>query len=152
TWSIGIGQKDEGQFNQENNTPWITGCCFLAKASCIRKVGLLDDDYFAYYEDVDWSFRMREQGFDLRYIPSSVIYHVAGASSISKQKTKEGIVNPIVHFYRIRNHLFLIRRHGNMASFTLSLAYQSIKNSLFMLFFIIRGRTEKARAVRRGYR
>ena len=152
TWSIGIGQKDEGQFNQEKNTPWITGCCLLAKTSCIKQIGLLDDDYFAYYEDVDWSFRMREGGFRLRYIPSSVIYHVAGASSISKQKTKEGIVNPVVHFYSIRNHLLLIRKHGNTLSFTLSLVYQSIKNLLFILFFIIRGRTEKAKAVCRGFK
>lgn len=152
TWSIGIGQEDKDQFNQERDTPWITGCCFLVKASCIRKVGLLDDDYFAYYEDVDWSFRMRKKGFRLRYIPASVIYHVAGASSISKQKTKEGTVNPIVHFYRIRNHLFLIRSHGNTLSFSLSLVYQSIKNLLFMLFFIIRGRSKKAKAVHGGFK
>ncbi len=152
TWSIGIGQKDEGQFDLEKDTHWITGCCFLLKQSCIRETGLLDEDYFAYYEDVDWSFRIRERGFMLRYIPSSVIYHVAGASSIAKQKTKEGNIQPVVHFYRIRNHLFLIRRHANTFSFVLSLVYQSIKNLLFMLFFVIRGRTQKAKAVCRGFR
>ncbi len=152
TWSIGIGQKDEGQFDLEKDTHWITGCCFLVKQSCIREIGLLNEDYFAYYEDVDWSFRMREKGFRLRYIPSSVIYHVAGASSIARQKSKEGNVQPIVHFYRIRNHLFLIRRHGNVLSFTLSLIYQSVKNLLFTLFFITRGRMGKARAVCKGYK
>lgn len=151
TWSVGIGRKDRGQFNREKDVPWITGCCFLAKASCIKQVGLLDTGYFAYYEDVDWSFRMRKNGFRLRYIPAAVIYHVAGASSVSKEKNREGTVHPIVHYYRIRNHLFLIRSHAHWLSFTFSLLYQTLKNLGFLSFFIVKGRTQKARAVWKGY-
>jgi GT2 family glycosyltransferase len=151
TWSVGIGEKDNGQFDREKDTPWITGCCFLVKTSCIRQTGLLDNGYFAYYEDVDWSFRMKKNGFRLRYIPTSVVYHVVGASSISKQNTKEGVVSPIVHFYRIRNHLYLIRSHSQWMSFLLSLVYQSFKNLAFIFLFMVRGRTEKAKAVYKGY-
>ena len=42
---------------------WITGCCILIKTSLVEKVGLLDENFFAYFEDVDWSIRMQELGY-----------------------------------------------------------------------------------------
>ena len=52
TWSIGLGQLDEGQFDQEKDTHWITGCAILVRSAVIRQVGMLDNRFFAYYEDV----------------------------------------------------------------------------------------------------
>lgn len=150
TWSIGIGQLDEGQFDQEKDTPWITGCAFLVRSAVIRQAGMLDNRFFAYYEDVDWSFRIKKSGFRLRYLPQSKIYHVAGGAS-KKTKTKEGIVPPIIHFYRTRNHLFFIRTHSNPISFGLSLIYQTLRNAAFILYLGLNGRFQKVTAILKGH-
>jgi GT2 family glycosyltransferase len=149
TKSIGIGQTDHGQFDQENDTPWITGCCMLVRSEVIREVGKLDERYFAYYEDVEWSLRIRKNGYRLRYLPQSKIFHVAGGSS-KKAKTKEGIVPPVIHFYRTRNHLFLIRKHSDPISFVISLFYQTIRNIAFILYLGMRGRFKKVNAIVKG--
>jgi GT2 family glycosyltransferase len=150
TWSIGIGKTDAGQFNQEKDTPWITGCAILVKSAVIRQAGMLDKRFFAYYEDVEWSFRIKKSGFKLRYLPQSKIYHVAGGSS-KKIKTKEGEVPPILHYYRTRNHLFLIRSHSNPLSFVLSLSYQTLKNAAFILYLGLNGRFQKVNAILKGH-
>jgi GT2 family glycosyltransferase len=149
SWSVGIGQEDQGQFDQEKDTPWITGCAMLIRSAVIRKAGMLDDRFFAYYEDVEWSLRIQEKGYKLGYFPKSKIYHVAGGSS-KKIKTKEGVVPPILHYYRTRNHLFLIRSHSNPASFVLSLLYQTAKNGAFILYLGLNGRFQKVNAILKG--
>lgn len=151
SWSIGIGQKDIGQYDLARDVPWITGCAILVKSEAILEAGMLDDAFFAYYEDVEWSIRLRKKGYKLFYFPQSVIYHVAGASS-TQEKTKEGKVSPFVHYLRTRNHLYLIRKHGTPFSFLLSLGYQSLKNSAFVVFLLLRGRIEKAKAILSGHK
>jgi GT2 family glycosyltransferase len=149
SWSVGIGHEDQGQFDQEKDTPWITGCAMLVRSAVIQESGMLDDRFFAYYEDVEWSMRIQKNGYKLRYIPKSKIYHVAGGSS-KKVKTKEGVVPPIIHFYRTRNHLFLIRKHANLISFVLSLLYQTAKNAAFIIYLAFNGRFQKVKAILKG--
>lgn len=151
SWSIGIGKEDTGQYQTEKDTNWITGCAILIRTKVIKEIGMLDERFFAYYEDVDWSLRMKKYGYRLRYLPQSKIYHVAGASSIKPIKSKEGTIPPIIHYYRTRNHLFLIRNHANPISFVLSLLYQTIKNAAFVLYLTMRGRFNKVKAIMKGH-
>lgn len=88
-----------------HETDYMTGCCFLIKTSVIRKIGMLYDDFFLYYEDVDWSLRARKAGYKILYVPSSKIYHKV-TRSIAK------IGNPKIHYYHTRNVLLLARRHA----------------------------------------
>ncbi|MBT5857767.1 MAG: glycosyltransferase family 2 protein, partial [Flavobacteriaceae bacterium] len=48
----------------DDYTDWISGCCILIKSEILTKVGLLDEKFFNYYEDVDWSLRMKNLGYD----------------------------------------------------------------------------------------
>ena len=150
SWSVGIGKEDHGQFDEEKDTPWITGCAMMVRSDVIKEAGMLDNRFFAYYEDVEWSLRIQKSGYRLRYLPKSKIYHVAGGSS-KKIKTKEGIVPPIIHFYRTRNHLFLIRKHANPLSFVLSLVYQTAKNAAFIIYLAFIGRFQKVKAILKGH-
>jgi GT2 family glycosyltransferase len=150
SWSIGIGKEDMGQYQTSKDTAWITGCTMLIRSKVIREIGMFDPRFFAYYEDVDLSLRMKKHGYGLRYLPESKIYHVAGGSSKKPEKTKEGTVPPIIHYYRTRNHLFLIRNNANPVSFVLSLLYQTIKNSAFIIYLTLRGRFKKVKAIIEG--
>jgi len=132
-------------------TDWITGCCILVRSSLIKQIGLLNDKYFAYFEDVDWSLRMREKGFDLVVVPSSVIYHEAGAASKAKRKTKEGVLSPMVHYLNTRNQFFQVRNHVKGIQIIFAWPYQMMKITLFAIYFLIRARRKKLNAILKGF-
>jgi N-acetylglucosaminyl-diphospho-decaprenol L-rhamnosyltransferase len=66
-------------------TPFVVdfplGACLLVRTSAVRSVGLLDEGYFMYAEEVDWCRRMRARGYRALCVPSAVVVHHAGAST-----------------------------------------------------------------------
>ena len=62
-------------------TDWVPGCCMLIPAKVIVEVGLFDEDYFAYVEDVDFCIRSNKAGFKAHVTSRSVIYHKVGQST-----------------------------------------------------------------------
>lgn len=125
---------------------WATGCAMLISRAAIEKVGLLNEQYFVYFEDVEWSLRIRNAGFAILLEERSKVYHEAGASS--KKKHAEGTLSPRVFYYNVRNQLFIIRSHGSNKA--LSFAYHLAKFILWMGYFLVRGRFNKLKAVARG--
>jgi GT2 family glycosyltransferase len=58
----------------------LTGCAVLIKRSALEKIGLLDEDYFLYGEDIDFSISIRRLGLDLLFVPSAVSWHMVSTS------------------------------------------------------------------------
>lgn len=67
--------------NQELEVDALSGSCMMVRKEVVDEIGLLDEDIFMFGEDIDWCWRIKENGWKVVYIPSSVIYHVHGASS-----------------------------------------------------------------------
>jgi len=104
--SRGRDELDCGQFDRREQVDYATGCCMLFRRGALEKVGLLDERYFAYFEDSDWCMRAREEGFQIWYEPTSIIWHVAGASSrIGKTWSAS------VRYLNVRNNLWFIHRY-----------------------------------------
>lgn len=59
----------------------LSGCFWLSTREAIKKVGLLDERFFIYYEDNDWCYRFRQSGYKVIYYPNAEIIHYGGASS-----------------------------------------------------------------------
>lgn len=59
----------------------VSGCCFLVRRSVLDAVGLLDEDFFMYAEEVDLCYRTRRAGFEVHYAPVGEIVHLGGESS-----------------------------------------------------------------------
>ncbi len=59
----------------------IKGACFLVRREALDKVGLLDERYHMYTEEVDLCYRLSEEGWQLWYVPAAVVTHFGGASS-----------------------------------------------------------------------
>ncbi|TFV95688.1 glycosyltransferase family 2 protein [Algoriphagus kandeliae] len=128
---------------------WATGCCMLIKREAILEAGLLNEQYFAYFEDVEWSLRIRKQGFEIALVPEARIYHEAGGSS--KKKHDEGVLSPRVFYYHVRNQLFLLRSSNSNLSFV-GFSYHIVRFTLWMIYFLLRGRFKKLKAVAKGIR
>ena len=63
---------------------WVSGACMLVRRKAIDDVGLLDEQFFMYWEDADWCKRMWEKGWKVVYFPkASIVHHVGGSSSKS---------------------------------------------------------------------
>jgi GT2 family glycosyltransferase len=63
---------------------WVSGACMVVRRESVEDVGLMDERFFMYWEDVDWCRRMWQKGWKVVYYPaSSIIHHVGGSSNKS---------------------------------------------------------------------
>lgn len=93
--NIGQGEKDGPKFNAPGYTFLVTGGGGLFKRLVFEKVGLLDENYFAYFEDVDLCLRAQLQGFKGWFEPRAKIYHIHKATSDK--------VKPLAEYWQFRN-------------------------------------------------
>lgn len=150
TTTIGENEVDQGQFDEPKETDWITGCCFLVRSRVINDIGLLDQRFFIYHEDVDWSLKIRNRGLKMFYEPKSVIFHETGMSDKNHGSHNEGNVSPFSHYMGVKNHLFLVRRYAKGINLIGSWSYQLIKLSGYLVYFALRGRYMKFKFVLKG--
>ncbi|MBN1268839.1 MAG: glycosyltransferase family 2 protein [Kiritimatiellae bacterium] len=87
---------------REDVTPfYLSGCCMMAHKEVFRAIGLFDEDYFTYGEDLDLSIRARRRGFRLRVLKDAIVYHKHSRSS-----------NAVVKHYRIcRSNAICVRKN-----------------------------------------
>ncbi len=83
----------------------VTGCAALFRAEALQEIGLMDEKYFLYVEDMDFFYRAKKKGYQFFVIKDSRIWHRGGGSS-------EGPENPEVIYYMTRNMLRFIKTHG----------------------------------------
>ncbi|HYG97274.1 MAG TPA: glycosyltransferase, partial [Solirubrobacterales bacterium] len=108
----GIGRKAEGSLGQYRATHLgddeagevdaVNGAFMLCRAAAIREVGLLDEGYWLYMEDLDWCHRFWDAGWKVFYEPAGVALHVKGGSSASRRGLRQEIAfhRGMGRFYR----------------------------------------------------
>jgi hypothetical protein len=77
----GRGENDLDKYDSSTHVFGASGGASLYRVSVLETIGLFDEDFFAYYEDVDLSFRVQLAGWKVAYVPSAVAYHQIGATS-----------------------------------------------------------------------
>ncbi|MGD9682081.1 MAG: glycosyltransferase family 2 protein [Candidatus Obscuribacterales bacterium] len=87
---------------------WLSGASLLLRAEALRGAGLLNDDYFLYFEDVELSVRLRYAGWKLLLVPGAEIEHVDGASTGDELRAWR-------YYYFARNRLYFFSGHPNPA-------------------------------------
>ena len=90
---FGIRQKDSMQFSFNRNVDYATGCCVCMRTVDFESIGMFDESFLMYGEDVDLSLRFRKQGGQILFVPESKIWHKVSSSigtqfSIRKWKRK----------------------------------------------------------------
>ncbi|HTH82798.1 MAG TPA: glycosyltransferase family 2 protein [Mucilaginibacter sp.] len=130
------------------NAQWVTGCCMLLRNSALTMSGLFNKQFFLYYEDVELSFRLREHGYEVHYLPSCKMYHEAGVSA--QVEKKEGFLSPIIHYYISRNHFWFLRRYGKPVFYPINIFYNGLYYLAVWTYLKLRGRNEKAAFIIKG--
>jgi GT2 family glycosyltransferase len=143
---------------QPRPTDFITGCCLLMRAEALRRLGPLDESYFAYYEDLDWCLRSRAAGDRLIYVPRAVLNHEvshsfrrAGAGSIKASPFAWAQSRPLVMYLSYRNRLLLARKHAAGTTHRMFLfARMSLRGLVHAALLFTIGEWARARAVLHG--
>ena len=105
---------------------YITGCAMLVKKELVDKIGLLDPEYFLYFEDADFCLRARKAGYECLYVPSPTVWH---------RTTEQWITNPTQAYYYMRNAIVFAKKNLDglrrfifiTSQFFLLLPYYSLK-------------------------
>jgi hypothetical protein len=80
-----------------------SGSAMLVKREVLETVGLMDEDFFLYYEETDWCLRVQEAGYPIVAVPSAIVLHKVSATL--------GETSPVIDYYMLRNHLRFVNRH-----------------------------------------
>jgi len=102
---IGQFETDNGQYdNLTGPTGYVHGAAMMVKRECIEKAGLMAENYFLYYEELDWCDRIKRAGYQAWLIADALIYH--------KESVSVGKVSALKEFFMNRNRILFIRRNA----------------------------------------
>jgi GT2 family glycosyltransferase len=126
----GYGSRDTGQFEKDTRTSFVHGAAMMVPMEVIRKVGLLAECYFLYYEELDFAERIRRAGYALWYIHNSLVWH--------KESVSTGKMSPLKTYYMNRARILYLRRNISGFRYPIAVLYQVFiavpKNALKFLF------------------
>lgn len=104
TSCIGQFEKDNGQYDHlTGETGFIHGAAMMVRKEAIDKAGLMYENYFLYYEEMDWCERIRQQGFKVWVDMQATIYH--------KESMTVGSTSALKEYFMNRNRILFIRRN-----------------------------------------
>ena len=130
--TVGKNEKDMGQHDTPYPTPYAHGAAMMLKREVLKKAGLMPENYFLYYEELDWCHQIKQAGYTLWYEPEGLIYH--------KESASVGKLSTLKLHYLTRNRLLFMRRNIKGWRLRLFLSYFfSIIFPAKSLFFLIKG-------------
>ncbi|MEK7201986.1 MAG: glycosyltransferase family 2 protein [Patescibacteria group bacterium] len=130
---IGEGRNLEDQLPQaivESRMGYVVGASAFVRLASVAKIGLMEEGYFLYFEEVDWATRARRLGIKLGYAPESLVYHKEGStigSSVFARRKSE-----LADYYGIKNRLVMTRR---LFPWALPTVYMAMLFTLFKRLF-----------------
>lgn len=106
---IGHGEEDHGQYDNPGEIPYVTGTALLVKRVVLEDVGLMDEDYFCYFDDFDWGLKARKAGYRLLLEPKSVVRH--------KGSQTAGFNSPFYMHHMVRSRILFARKNVPLLPF-----------------------------------
>jgi GT2 family glycosyltransferase len=137
--TVGEKELDKGQFPKPQQTAYGHGAAMMIRREVIEKTGFMFEDFFLYYEELDWCERIRRVGFEIWVEPRAKIYH--------KESATVGTMSTMKTYYLNRNRIYFMRRNFKGLSFigfSLFLTFVTIPKNI--LQFLLRGQFDHAKA------
>jgi GT2 family glycosyltransferase len=116
---IGLRENDEGQYDHIiGPTAYCHGAAMMVRKSAIEKAGMMNENFFLYYEELDWGEQIKRAGYQAWVCTDALIYHKESVSVGKNSRLKEYFMN--------RNRILFIRRNAPL-----------FKKIVFYLYFIL---------------
>lgn len=132
-WSFARGKgKDVHRYEKEEKIFAACGGAAIYRKKILDKIGLFDEEHFAYLEDTDIGYRARIQGYENWYAPRAIVYHVGSGTSGSRY-------NQFKTRYSSRNNVYLIYKNMPLLQILLNLPFLIAGFGIKLLFFAVKG-------------
>jgi hypothetical protein len=125
-------------------TDWVSGASLMIRRKVLEKVGVLDEGYYTYFDDIDYCFNARKHGWQTWYVPSSRVVHLVGQTTGVKINSQPKRIPSYVLDARRR---FLLKNYGPLYA-ALTDAGMIVGLSLNRLYQMITGRPDQTAAKR----
>ena len=104
---VGSGEKDNGQFDnyKPQKMSYVVGASMFFPKLFLEEVGLISEDYFLYFEELDWMQEGTKRGYKMALAPDAIVYHKEGASIIGKDNDTS-----MAEYYSITNRVRFIKK------------------------------------------
>ena len=117
---IGQQELDDGQYENIEEIEWATGCAVMIRRRIVEQVGLFDERYYMYDEDIDFSLRVRATGAKILFVPAAKVYHQVGAGIVrtgrgARDSSFADVTSPAAKFlfyHMTRNRILTMQKHG----------------------------------------
>jgi GT2 family glycosyltransferase len=145
----GLNERDAGQYDRAEEVQSATACCLLVRSRAFREIGLLDEAYFMYFEDADFSARLGKAGHTIAYQPQARVLHdVFGSSGGAPDRPSR-----LALYYSTRNRSIFIARHApNRFRKLIAHGFTITSRIVRLLQAMLGGRAGDAAAIGRGLR
>jgi hypothetical protein len=132
-------ENDLGQYNDTVELFWASGACFFIRSEVYHHLKGFDNSFFAHQEEIDLCWRAFNKGYITKYIPTSVVYHVGGAT------LQQG--NPKKTFLNFRNSLLMLTKNLPSTKLFSRLVIRMILDGLAGVQFIVQGKPKHFTAI-----
>ena len=136
-------EKDEGQYDDPVEVFWATGACMFVRADLYHKLGGLDHDFFAHMEEIDFCWRLKNEGYKIMVCPQSKVYHVGGGTLPKKSARKT--------YLNFRNNLSLLYKNLPREQLVPAFIVRFILDGVAALKFFFEGGFEDLIAVLKAH-
>ena len=136
-------EEDDGQYDTSEDVFWASGAALLLRRSAIDETGLLDERLFMHMEEIDLCWRLQHRGWRVVVEPSSVVFHIGGASLSH--------ANPRKVYLNFRNSLLLLYKHTSRRRWPALIARRFAFDCLAMIRAIVLLRPRESAAILRAF-
>lgn len=144
--NTGQGALDGPEFARSRDVDYLLGTCLLVNLQAARVVGLFDERYFFYFEDLDWSLRFQEAGYRLRLAAGAHLTHRVALSTGGEEDS------PQRRYYLAYGGARFWRQHATLGSPALIAAFRAGSALKMVARLGLAGRPDAAVAYLRGLR
>jgi GT2 family glycosyltransferase len=113
---VGQFEIDNGQYDHvTGKTGYAHGAAMMVRKEVAEKAGLMAENYFLYYEELDWCDRIKKQGYEIHVDMQALIYH--------KESVSVGKNTPLKEYFMNRNRILFVRKNANLLVFLMFCFY-----------------------------
>jgi GT2 family glycosyltransferase len=140
--NFGPGRPERVPIQHSREVDYVMGCAMFIRVEALRQVGLFDETFFMYHEDMDLSLRVQNAGYTLRYVPDACVRHLVEISTSDAP--------PLRYYYKARSSVRFYRKHVHGLHWAVIIPYRIGSAVKKVVSLVLTRQTAAMRAYVRG--